>query len=92
MTLIGASTKHRRGAPNERQMPRPKRLNRKDITPEVLRTFKGFENVTQEEAEEICSITIHLCCLAYEAHIDHKKTERDERLEIEIPEIHKERP
>lgn len=59
-------------------MPRPKRLNKEDINPEKLRTFEGFENITQEEAEMICHFTIELCSIAYEAHINNKRRQDDE--------------
>jgi hypothetical protein len=71
-------------------MPRPTRLNREDITPDVLKTFQGFENLTQEEAEMLCNFTIKLCSLAYEAHMDHKKEQEDERFNAQISKIRKE--
>jgi hypothetical protein len=48
-------------------MPRVK-LNKEDITPEKLRTFKGFENVTDEEAQMICEFTIQYSSIIYEVY------------------------
>ena len=49
-------------------MPRAKKLNQEDITPEKLRQFNGFEQVTDEEAQLICEFTIQFCPIIYESN------------------------
>jgi len=56
-------------------MPRVK-LNKEDITPEKLRTFKGFEHVTDDEAEKICAFTIQYCSIIYEIYQHNTKAKR----------------
>ena len=50
-----------------------------DITLEKLKQFKGFENITEDEALKICAFTVQYCSIIYES-ITHSKTfKRDEQ-------------
>ena len=57
------------------QEQKKRRLNNKDLTIEKLREFKGFESVTEEEAELIIDTTKELCFLMYNAFQNSIKTE-----------------
>ena len=43
-----------------------------DINPEKLKQFKGFENITEDEALKICAFTVQYCSIIYES-INHSK-------------------
>ena len=43
-----------------------------DIIPENLKQFKGFENITENEALKICAFTVQYCSIIYES-ITHSK-------------------
>lgn len=58
-------------------MPRAK-LNDQYITADKLRTFEGFEHITDEEADQICEFTIQLCQLAYQAYQTKKSRQSHE--------------
>ena len=50
-----------------------------DINPEKLKQFKGFENITEDEALKICAFTVHYCSIIYESIIHSKTFKRDEQ-------------
>jgi hypothetical protein len=60
-------------------MPRAKKLNREDLTPERLRQFEGFEHVTDEEAQMICEFTIQYCSIIHQGHEFNKKVQSHEK-------------
>lgn len=45
---------------------KPKKLNEENLTVEKLREFKGFENVGDEEAQEIVASIQELSIILYE--------------------------
>lgn len=64
-------------------MPRSKKMNKENITPEKLRQFEGFEAVTDEEADAICAFTIQLASLVHEAQQQEKiKKEKSKTIKI----------
>jgi hypothetical protein len=60
-------------------MSRTKKLNREDITPEKLRQFDGFEQITDEEAKLICEFTIQYCSIIYESYQYNKQAQSHEK-------------
>jgi len=60
-------------------MPRARKLNREDITPEKLRQFEGFELMTDEETQMICEFTIQYCSIIHQGHEFNKKAQSHEK-------------
>lgn len=38
-----------------------------DIPPEKLKHYKGFENLTDDQASKICAFTIQYCSIVHES-------------------------
>ena len=64
--------------PNEKNQINDCCLN-SDINPNKLKEFKGFENITDEQALKICAFTIQYCSMIYESITYFKTSQRNEQ-------------
>jgi hypothetical protein len=56
----------------------PTKLNEHYLTKDTLRKIKGFEHLTDEEAEAICEFTKTYASIIYESYLEKQKKESDE--------------
>lgn len=56
----------------------PRKLNEHYLTKDTLREIKGFEHLTDEEAEAVCEFTKTYASIIYESYLENQKEKSDE--------------
>ena len=54
-------------------------MSKKPLTKEKIKTYKGFENISEEEAEEILTSIDTLCQIIYGQYQNQKRRKSHER-------------